>query len=209
MYCGFLSIGFTVSNSYKGATWLIIIGIILDALDGRLARLLNVKSDLGTQLDSLADIVTFGIAPALLFSYTNSIGGGWLDISLAGLFVLCGGYRLARFNSAQSEETSFFTGVPITAAGGILAITTLFHTHLPPMANLLIIALLSYAMVSTIRIPSLKNITLPNHKTMATILIGIVLLLFDRRSIVALYLTAIYFMYVAYRIMLMRANRNG
>ncbi|MDX8045293.1 CDP-diacylglycerol--serine O-phosphatidyltransferase [Gracilibacillus sp. S3-1-1] len=157
MYCGFLSMGFTVHHYYRSAAALILIGMLLDALDGRVARRLNVKSEIGKQLDSLADIVTFGIAPTILFAYTNAIEGGMLDFVLTGLFILCGGYRLARFNVDTSEDLSHFSGVPITAAGGLLAFSTLFHAHISAIGNIVIICILSYLMVSTWKIPSFKT----------------------------------------------------
>ena len=70
LYCGFLSIGFAANGHFKNAAILIIIGVMLDSMDGRLARMLKADSTLGKELDSLADIVTFGVAPAFLIYYT-------------------------------------------------------------------------------------------------------------------------------------------
>ena len=214
LYCGFVSIGLTVGEYYKSAALLIFIGMILDGLDGRIARLLNVKSDIGKQLDSLADLVTFGIAPCMLFSYTNKIDGGFFDFALAGLFLRCGAYRLARFNSDTTEDNSYFIGMPITAAGGILAITTLLYLHIPAAVNLFIISILSYMMVSRIRVPSLKNISLPNYGTLVTVLIGFGVLLIDISpylplAITLYFATPIYCLYVFYRIYVLRARRKG
>ncbi|MFS0562689.1 CDP-diacylglycerol--serine O-phosphatidyltransferase [Terribacillus sp. 179-K 1B1 HS] len=209
MYCGFLSIGFTVANHFDIAVLLILLGMMLDGIDGRLARRFNANSKVGKELDSLADIITFGIAPCILFSYTNTIEGSVFDYSLAGLFLLSGGFRLARFNSETTKDISYFTGVPITAAGGILALSTLFHSHIPPIGNFLIIAVLSYLMVSKLQIPSFKNISLPNTKTTILILIGVLLLVFDTISITALILTLFYIIYIVYRIRLLRTRKHG
>lgn len=213
LYCGFLSIGLTIGDYYKSAALLIFFGMILDGLDGRIARMLHVKSDIGEQLDSLADLVTFGIAPSILFSYTNRIDGNYFDFALAGLFLLCGAYRLARFNSESTEDNSYFVGVPITAAGGILALTTLFYSHIPAAVNILIISILSYMMVSRIRVPSFKNLSLPNYGTLVTVLIGFGVLLIDISPYLPLaisYLvTPIYFLYVSYRVIVLRTRRKG
>ncbi|SNZ15714.1 CDP-diacylglycerol---serine O-phosphatidyltransferase [Terribacillus aidingensis] len=215
MYCGFVSIGFTIGGGYRSAVLLILFGAIMDGMDGRIARILKVNSDIGKQLDSLADIITFGIAPSILFSYTNTINGGsdYFDYALAGLFLLCGAYRLARFNSGTSEDNSYFRGVPITAAGGVLAFTTLFHAHIPASVNMIIISVLSYLMVSSIKVPSFKNISVPSYGTLVTVLVGIGVLGVDLISSFQLpffmyFLTPIYLLYVSYRLLIKRARRN-
>src|SRR6476469_4493311 len=115
LYCGFLSVGFAAHSQYKNAAILIIIGMMLDSMDGRLARMLNVDSNLGKELDSLADIVTFGIAPSFLVYYTYFFHFGFLGLVVAGLFPLFGAFRLARFNiSPKKSSLHYFVGVPIT-----------------------------------------------------------------------------------------------
>jgi len=69
LFCGFISIVFTANGDFKNAAILILIGMMLDSMDGRLARMLNAQSEIGKELDSLADIVTFGVAPAILVYY--------------------------------------------------------------------------------------------------------------------------------------------
>src|SRR5690554_4735192 len=132
LYCGFLSISFAAAGSYKNAAILILIGMMLDSMDGRLARMLDADSTLGKELDSLADIVTFGVAPSFLVYYTYFYQFDLWGIIVAGLFPLFGAYRLARFNITPSKVSmDYFVGVPITAAGGILAILTLFGDLIP------------------------------------------------------------------------------
>src|SRR5574342_31866 len=127
LYCGFLSIGFAANGQFNNAAILILIGMMLDSMDGRLARMLKADSQLGKELDSLADIVTFGVAPSFLVYYTYFHNFGILGTLVAGLFPLFGAYRLARFNiSTDKSSLNYFIGVPITAAGGIMAILTLF-----------------------------------------------------------------------------------
>src|SRR5690554_4020285 len=161
LYCGFLSIGFAADGQYNNAAILILIGMMLDSMDGRLARMLGADTKLGLQLDSLADIVTFGVAPSFLGYYTYFFQFDMLGFAVAGLFPLFGAYRLARFNVSPSQESlSYFTGVPITAAGGILAILTLFGDWIPEIITTVIFTALCFLMVSKIRIPSFKKLPL-------------------------------------------------
>ncbi|MFP3471469.1 CDP-alcohol phosphatidyltransferase family protein, partial [Micrococcus sp. SIMBA_144] len=91
------------SGQFKNAAVLIIIGMMLDSMDGRLARMLHADSVLGKELDSLADIVTFGVAPSFLVYYTYFFQFGLLGFIVAGLFPLFGAYRLARFNTSPPK----------------------------------------------------------------------------------------------------------
>lgn len=178
LYCGFLSIGFAANCHFKNAAILIIIGMMLDSMDGRLARILKADSTLGKELDSLADIVTFGIAPSFLIYYTYFNQFGLLGLAVAGMFPLFGAFRLARFNiSTNKTSQNYFIGVPITAAGGILALLTLFGYLIPNIITTVIFTALCFLMVSKIRIPSLKEVPLPKYGTIITIFLGCLLYL--------------------------------
>ncbi|MFP3919229.1 CDP-diacylglycerol--serine O-phosphatidyltransferase [Lysinibacillus telephonicus] len=178
LYCGFLSIGFAANGHFKNAAILIIIGMMLDSMDGRLARVLKADSTLGKELDSLADIVTFGIAPSFLIYYTYFYQFGLLGLAVAGLFPLFGAFRLARFNiSTNKTSQKYFIGVPITAAGGILALLSLFGYLIPNIIITVIFTMLCFLMVSRIRIPSLKEVPLPKYGTIVTIFLGCLLYL--------------------------------
>ncbi len=178
LYCGFLSIGFAADGHFKNAAILIIIGMMLDSMDGRLARILKADSTLGKELDSLADIVTFGVAPSFLIYYTNFNQFGLLGLAVAGLFPLFGAFRLARFNiSTNKTSQNYFIGVPITAAGGILALLTLFGYLIPNILTTVIFTTLCFLMVSKIRIPSFKEVPLPKYSTIVTIFLGCLLYL--------------------------------
>ncbi|WP_439506927.1 CDP-diacylglycerol--serine O-phosphatidyltransferase [Sediminibacterium sp.] len=156
------------------ASWLIFGAAIIDFLDGFVARWMNCSSEMGKQLDSLADVVSFGVAPGLMivqflrFSYASTEGG--LDISMAfvlpALIVPCAGaYRLARFNLDQSKSTGF-KGIPIPAAGIFIASFPLVNWYATDawILDLLLnkwlwyglIVLLSAGMVSTIPMLALK-----------------------------------------------------
>ncbi|MBU8878076.1 CDP-diacylglycerol--serine O-phosphatidyltransferase [Bacillus sp. FJAT-29790] len=205
LYCGFLSIGFAANGQFKNAAILILIGMMLDSMDGRAARMLNVDGELGKQLDSLADIVTFGVAPSFLVYYTYFFQFGVLGFVVAGLFPLFGAFRLARFNiSSNKSSLNYFVGVPITAAGGILAILTLFGDKIPHIITTVVFTGMCFLMVSKIRIPSLKEIPLPKYGTIVTIFIGSLLYLiykgkFGQFPYLIYIATPLYVAYLAYR----------
>jgi CDP-diacylglycerol---serine O-phosphatidyltransferase len=183
LYCGFLSIGFAASGEYKNAAILIIIGMMFDSMDGRLARMLKVNGALGKELDSLADVVTFGVAPSFLVYYTYFYQFGLLGLAVAGLFPLFGAYRLARFNiSSDKTSLNYFIGVPITAAGGILALLTLFGDRIPNIITTVVFTGLCFLMVSRIRIPSFKEIPLPKYGTIVTLFVGSLLFVIYRET---------------------------
>jgi CDP-diacylglycerol---serine O-phosphatidyltransferase len=161
LFCGFLALGLAAEGEYKNAAILIIIGMMFDSMDGRMARMLKVNSEMGLELDSLADVVTFGVAPAML---TFNI---WFEdyeifgLVFTGLFPLFGAYRLARFNITSSKTSlPYFIGVPITAAGGIVTFIVLLHNWVPGFVVALVLIVLSFLMISNIKIPSFKNVTL-------------------------------------------------
>lgn len=129
----------------------IVLAALTDRVDGLLARRLNVETAFGKEFDSLADLVSFGVAPsALAYSATVKL---WPEIGLAcfALFTLCGAFRLARFNI--SSHPSYFLGVPITVAGAILAVAVAI-INIPAIIVTLTV-LLSFAMVCSVRIPKI------------------------------------------------------
>ena len=117
MFCGFLSIIHASTGDYIYASWLIIVAAIFDALDGVMARLTKSSSQLGVELDSLSDVVSFGAAPAyliytsFLYNYTN------IGIVISSLLMIAGGFRLARFNvQLVGFDKAFFKGLPIPSS---------------------------------------------------------------------------------------------
>lgn len=182
LYSGFLSIGYASMGHYRSAAILVLIGMMLDSLDGRLARLLRVDSPIGKELDSLADIITFGAAPAILMYYTYFSKFGLMGLYIAGLFPLFGAYRLARFNiTPTSSSLHYFTGVPITAAGGIMAFLTLFSHVIPHIVLVILYITFAFLMVSRIKIPSLKEVPIPKYSIIVTLfLLGVILTMYKR-----------------------------
>jgi CDP-diacylglycerol---serine O-phosphatidyltransferase len=180
LYVGFLSIFFAAGEDFRNASILILIGMMLDSMDGRLARILNVQSELGRELDSLADIVTFGVAPSVLVYYISFDQYGIVGLLVAGIFPLFGAFRLARFNVNSKDSLHYFTGIPITAAGGILTLVVMLHQWISAIMITVIFMALCFLMVSRIKIPSFKDIPLPKYGTIITVFMGVVLFLIYR-----------------------------
>ena len=182
IFCGYFAIVSTMRGNYDDAAQAIGIAIFLDMLDGRIARLTNSATDFGLQLDSLADVISFGIAPSLLaFVWglsTLNHGLGW---TAAFTFTICGAMRLARFNIG-ARDLKHFVGLPIPAGGGM--VVAIVHFFVQPVATqigatFLVIAvfLLAFLMVSTIRYPSLKSLTLGRKSHIAILFIALLVAL--------------------------------
>ena len=148
---GILSLTYTMNQQYQTAAILILAAVFLDGMDGKIARRLNVETNFGKELDSLCDLVSFGVAPALLVYdiYLQEIGVFGLLISLS--YALCGAVRLARFNVMNIK--TYFIGVPITIAGGIMSIAILLSNILPAFIFPYLTVTLAYLMVSNFKIP--------------------------------------------------------
>ncbi len=140
LYCGVASIFASIGFEFKTAALFILLGIFFDTFDGIVARITNSTSEFGKELDSLCDIVTFGIAPAVLVfvAYLPDAGHTPIDINsatsivgrtgsyMAIVYAICTALRLARYNTYQSERRDSFVGLPSPAAGGTLAAFVLF-----------------------------------------------------------------------------------
>jgi CDP-diacylglycerol---serine O-phosphatidyltransferase len=178
MFCGYACIVYAMRGEFETAAPFIGYSVVLDMLDGRIARLTGSASDFGVEFDSLADVISFGIAPAILsFSWGLQPLGrlGWL----AGfLFLTAAAMRLARFNiqSAMGGDKRYFVGMPSPAAAGVPAATvfaypwglTDYRAALPALAMVLIPAAL---MVSTIRFRSFKTIDLQSRRSYTVVLL--------------------------------------
>ncbi len=165
IFCGFYAIISTMHGNYDHAAQAIGIAIVLDMLDGRIARLTNSASGFGLQLDSLADVISFGVAPSVLVLVW---GLSAVDQRLAWIaaftFTICGAMRLARFN-IQAGHLKHFVGLPIPAGGG--AIAAIVHFFVNPVVDPIgaicmdvTVFALAFLMVSTLRYSSLKSLTL-------------------------------------------------
>jgi CDP-diacylglycerol--serine O-phosphatidyltransferase len=171
---GYGAIVESIRGDFEQAALFIVLAGIADMLDGRIARATNAVSPFGVQYDSLADLVSFGLAPSLLMYQwvLEPLGRrGWL---LAALFALCAALRLARFNvKAAQGDSNWYQGVPSTFAGGMIAATVWFVTwigYVPPFDRpvgtllTLLCAALALLMVSTLPYPSLKLIKVEGRR---------------------------------------------
>lgn len=171
LFCGFWAIISVFQEKFFHAAIAILLASVFDVLDGKVARLSGATSKFGVQYDSLADLVSFGVAPALLaFSWALRPYGrfGWVA---AFLFVVCGALRLARFNvMSSSGEVKYFKGLPIPAAAMTIALTILLYLRLietgwvKDIVILLMIYILAFLMVSNIRYFSIKELDLARRK---------------------------------------------
>lgn len=155
------------------AAWMITWCVLLDKLDGFMAKLLNASSEFGAQFDSLADLVAFGVAPALLvYYYLHSTAPEWaanhrpLMIASLSVYVLCAALRLARYNAVDSEGLKeWFHGLPSTFAGGMVALSVILHSKYAlagafPMSLTmlpLLLILTGLLMVSPLYLPKLMR----------------------------------------------------
>ncbi|SMC10127.1 CDP-diacylglycerol--serine O-phosphatidyltransferase [Nitratiruptor tergarcus] len=180
-FLGVISIIASIHNEYEKAAWLIFISLILDGIDGRVARMTNATSKFGVEFDSLADLVAFGVAPAILLYQAIGSHFGKFGSLVAALFVVFGAIRLARFNvMAPSSEPSVFIGVPIpTAAVFVAGWVMLYqkyglaHFSFAILVGALCVALL---MVSNIRYPSFKKIDFKKHQVVKILVIMVIVL---------------------------------
>ena len=114
LFCGFLSLTLILESRFESAAWLIVLAGFFDVLDGMMARLTNGSSLFGVELDSMADIVSFGVAPSFLLYVFGLSAYGVPGVIVASLPAICGAVRLARFNvNFEGEKREFFTGLPI------------------------------------------------------------------------------------------------
>lgn len=148
---GMVSIMLTFNGSLKLAGLMIILAALLDRYDGRVARAIGVSSPLGKELDSLADLVSFGAAPAILSWQCFLINFGLIGYIITLLFPIAGAFRLARFNVSQFNNV--FTGVPITVAGAVVALDNIIAINYPhSFISTLLFILFAYLMVSRLQI---------------------------------------------------------
>lgn len=198
MGLGFFAMVKTLAGEFSTAATAIIVGHLMDVLDGRVARWTGTDSKFGIELDSLSDLVSFCVAPAFLMYEMvlqhNSLWG----FPVALLFVICGALRLTRFNlKAQAGEAkgSHFVGLPTPAAGGLLAIFALLYDMLEvgkPVRSIdfvmnrlplfyefvpAIMLVLSLLMVSEVPFSSLKNINLLRPRSMRALILTLLIIL--------------------------------
>jgi CDP-diacylglycerol--serine O-phosphatidyltransferase len=177
LFCGYACVVYSMRGEYETAAPFIGFAFVLDMLDGRIARMTGNESEFGLQFDSLADVISFGIAPAILtFSWGLSPLGrlGW---AAGFMFVACAAMRLARYNiQGMATDKRYFVGMPSPAAAAVPAATVYaypwpletFREALPALAVVLVPAVL---MVSRIRFRSFKTLDLQSRRPYSVLLL--------------------------------------
>lgn len=179
-FLGVISVISSIKGDYSKAIIYIVLSLIFDGLDGRVARLTKTTSKFGVEFDSLADLVAFGVAPAILFYLAIGQNFGKFGALVAAMFVVFGAIRLARFNvTTGTYEPNVFIGLPIPTAAIVSAFwigTYLDYTFLRGFewVYLILQSLLAVLMVSNIRYPSFKKINLKQAHVLR-ILVGLVI----------------------------------
>jgi CDP-diacylglycerol---serine O-phosphatidyltransferase len=217
IFCGFYAVINTMKGEFDLAAMALGFAVVCDGLDGRIARLTNSCSEFGVQMDSLADVITFGLAPAVLAylwgaksivatvpPYAKHVQQiGWI---VCFAFVICGAMRLARFNIQTTKpqlpasgSKKFFVGMPIPAGAGLIAAIVHFTpepiTYWPVGAlwNILM-GFLAFLMISTIRYPSFKHIDMRSRKSYVSfyLLALLIALIYLYSQVVLLLLATVY-----------------
>lgn len=157
LMCGILSLILTLKGLYVPAAWLIIFAVFFDFMDGKVARMLGVSSAFGVEFDSLGDVVSFGVAPAILV-YSAFLQGlpGVLGAMIAVFFALCGALRLARFNVVHVPGP--FQGLPIPAGGLFLASWIMARVEANPVVMTFIVIFSGLLMISSFPYGNLKGL---------------------------------------------------
>lgn len=180
MFAGFYSITSSIHRDFETAAWAILAAGVCDMLDGRIARLAKATSQFGLEYDSLSDLLSFGVAPAVLL-YQWALEPyqrvGWIA---SFLFVACGALRLARFNvSTAAQPKGYFQGLPIPMAAGVIATLILFSQTIqwveaPQSAIILPITFgLAGLMISTVPFSSFKELNWRSRATFGYLMLGV------------------------------------
>lgn len=184
LFAGFFSIISSINAKYEHAVWALIFAALFDGLDGKVARFTKTESEFGVQYDSLSDLVSFGVAPAILiyqWALTPFARLGWLG---AALYVICAALRLARFNiQITTVEKSVFNGLPSPPAALMLATTVLFFKEMGLSLEeyrlyiLILIYLVAFLMVSNVKYSSFKELEVAKRRPINILLLIILILI--------------------------------
>jgi CDP-diacylglycerol--serine O-phosphatidyltransferase len=186
LFCGFISVIFSIRSEFKFAAIAVVIAAVFDQLDGRLARLTHATSKFGAEYDSLCDLVSFGMAPAILMYLWALNPYGRIGMMASFLFVACGALRLARFNvQVNVVEKNYFQGLPIPMAAGILTSSYLaindlgWHPSDEFVGPLLLVmvVVMAFVMVSNFRYRSFKDLDLKQRLPFRYLIAGLLVLI--------------------------------
>ncbi|MDR0408285.1 MAG: CDP-diacylglycerol--serine O-phosphatidyltransferase [Campylobacteraceae bacterium] len=207
-FLGVASIIAASQENFNKAAIYIILSLIFDGLDGRVARLTKTTSKFGVEFDSLADVIAFGVAPAMFFYFSVGCNYGRVGVLFSAIYVVFGAIRLARFNvMSPSNEPSVFIGLPIPTSAILIIMWGLMFQHYEVFKGFeytlfILQALASFLMVSNIRYPSFKKTDLKKSQTIKvlTILVVIFSMIYMYTIIAVTILVSIYVLYGIIRI---------
>ena len=241
LLCGFLALTFIVQvvpegpvfsdadvEKIKNALWLILGAFVFDGLDGRIARLIGKESPFGLQFDSLADIISFGAAPAFLMQrvilHDFDVELERLGLVVASVYLLCGALRLARYNCLSampdSGDSREFLGFPIPASAAMVASLTMFlvwleEKNLPTSSwrwvLLAVLVFLSVMMVSEVKYPSFKKLDFRSRRPFTKFVVAVVVIacfVFLWKYLVPIVLPLIFTSYLVYGFVRPRLSRK-
>jgi len=180
-FFGYYSIVSTFKGNFRVAAWAIVLAAVFDGLDGWVARMTNTASRFGIQMDSLSDVIAFGVAPSVMLYIWALTPFGRVGWAVAFLFTACGALRLARFNvQRDTEERKSFTGMPIPAAAGVASAMVVFYEAMDwvPEKSYFVLGLtivISLLMVSSLRFHSLKEMNMRERKPFWFLVIMVVI----------------------------------
>lgn len=188
MFCGFYSVIAAIQGNYNLAAWMIVAGAFLDAMDGKIARLTQSSSQFGVEYDSLADVITFGLAPSLLIYVIFGKTMGIVGILISFLPLLFGSIRLARFNTKlKGFDKDYFSGLPIPIAAititGFILFSNYFYADPVKFPKIMIVMILflSVLMVSNIRYETAPNFNFKGNRREKTkfilVIIGTIIII--------------------------------
>ncbi len=236
LFCGFVALTKIVEADLAGGNFqpikvalgFILLACIFDLFDGRVARMGGVESPFGREFDSLADLISFGAAPAFLVHrvvlkdvFAGHAEWGWF---IASIYLICGAFRLARFNCLAAQDAAAaskdFLGFPIPSAAGLVSSLTLLIMHINEKERTLgnwsyllavVLLFLSAMMVSNVRYPSFKSLGLRSTNTffkaiIASLFLGLILVL--RERILYYVLPAVFTLYLLYGFIRPRISRR-
>jgi CDP-diacylglycerol--serine O-phosphatidyltransferase len=176
-FFGVMSIIASSQGKFEKAFIYIVLSLVADGLDGRVARLTNTTSQFGLEFDSLADIVAFGVAPAMMLFFAIGEEYGRFGALVSGVFVVFGAIRLARFNVTTMEnDPRYFIGLPIPTAAVVLASWVMLEVEYGIFKTAILIGalLLAFLMVSNFRYPSFKKMDINRNIAIKTLIVLII-----------------------------------
>ncbi len=213
MACGFYALLAVQRQQFVSAATAILVGMVFDALDGRIARLVHGESSFGIEFDSLSDFLTFGIAPAHMMYAFILKDYGVFGYPIAFLYAMCGGLRLARFNAVAHDSggsKTHFTGLPIPGGAGFLASFVLLyqmieegrpgHTwkfimdQIPALYGLMpaMVLVVAFLMISTIPYPAFKQPSVLRPRSirilLAMVIAAMIIFIFPQNAVFVIFL---------------------